>query len=154
MSLTIIHPAPVELIPALIEAMSSADQTELATLAGGDPDGAIYAAVERSSYSFCCMMGESPAAIGGLIHHSDGSPSHAWMVASTPRLEREKKSFLKISREELGEIKRHSDAHKIITVVDQRWRKSIRWLKWLGFEDTGLEVKVGHRVATVLEIWP
>ena len=132
MSLTAIHPAPVELIPALIEGLSSADRTELFTLAQGDPSGALYVALERSSYSFCYMLGESPAAIGGLIHQEYGKPSQVWMIASTPRLEHAKKSFLMMSRKELREIQRHSDAHKIITAVDCRWRKSIRWLKWLG----------------------
>jgi len=149
MRLTALHPAPPELIPALIAAMSSADRTELIALSQGATTATIQLALDRSSYSFCWTLAGQPAAIGGVVA---GDPNFIWMIASTPRLEHSKKSFLQLSRAELRQVL--ALYPHIVSAVDNRWRKSIRWLKWLGFRDTGKEVKLGGRGAAVLEIGP
>jgi hypothetical protein len=156
-SLISLRPAPVDVIPALVEGMSSADRTEMVALSQGDPCEAIRLALSKSNYSFCWMTDEGrPAAIGGLNFGEDSSayPVFIWMVASTPRLERSKKAFLEVSRDELRSAQAAADHRKIVSAVDERWRKSIRWLKWLGFKETGSHVTIKARVATILEIGP
>lgn len=141
-----LHPAPVEMLPGLVEAMSSADRTELAVLSKGAPVEILEEALSHAIFSWCWTLDGEPAAIGGL-----GSSGFIWMVASTPRLEHSKKSFLRLSQDEMQSVRLAAQGHNIISAVDQRWRKSIRWLKWLGFCETGQVTYYGARTATVLE---
>jgi RimJ/RimL family protein N-acetyltransferase len=155
--LVALRPAPAWAIPALIEAMSSADRTELIALSQGKPVDAIQLALSKSVYSFCWMTSKGdPTAIGG-VNAGDNltdCPIFGWMVASTPRLYQLKKSFLQMSQAELQSVQATFAQRRLVTAVDERWRKSIKVLKWLGFHETGDEINVGTRVATVLEIEP
>lgn len=140
-----LHPAPPELVPAMIAAMTPTDRTELATLASpGGPEAALLKAVGNSRYSFCYTEAGEPVAMGGLV--SD----HLWMVAATERLYHLRKSFLKNSRVELAVMTGMVEGGAVITIVDKRWRKSLKWLHWLGLRDVQ-EIEVFSRQAQVLE---
>jgi hypothetical protein len=144
------HPAPEWVIEPLIEAMSGADRTELALLAKAtlrEAPEILKSAVDAAAYSFCHTVDGVPVVLGGV---REGSPSVVWMVASTPRLEQVKKAFLRESKNELAAMRLLSpqgmQAH-----VDRRWRKSVRWLKWLGFHEVG-SFEYKGRQGVVLEL--
>jgi hypothetical protein len=148
------HPAPEWVISPLIEVMSGADRTELFTLAQGAHLDILRQAIDSSIYSFSHTVDGTPVVLGGVRLNlaSQGSPNIVWMVASTLWLERVKKAFLRESRNELAAMRLLSplgmQAH-----VDQRWRKSIRWLKWLGFTEVG-SFEYKGRNGLVLELGP
>ena len=135
------HPAPEWVIEPLIEVMSGADRSELLLLSQDIEGGGIAAlrtALQVAAYSFSHTVDGTPVALGGI---SPPLPSlngmHCvWMVASTPLLERVPKAFLRESRNELAAMRLLSPTG-MRAMVDARWRKSVRWLKWLGFKEQG-----------------
>lgn len=136
---TVLRPAPHDLVEPLFDRMSTADRTEMKLLASGEgaPTEVIHKALNSSDYTFCYTMGgEVPVAMGGVVHTS--ATAQCWMVASTPILFHHKKSFLRSSQAELDHI-RQEVADGILRVgVDSRWRKSLKWLHWLGFVEVGM----------------
>lgn len=131
---TVLRPAPSDLAEPLFALLSSADRTELSILASneGTPVAIILNALQHSSYSFCYMLDGTPVAMGGIVHAQAAAQS--WMIASTPILSQHKKSFLQASQAEIAFIREAGLADGLLRVsVDRRWRKSLKWLGWLGF---------------------
>jgi hypothetical protein len=139
-----LHPAPVSLIALLVEAMNEEDRAELDALANGDVVAVIERTIEASSYSFAYIVAEGPVAMGGI------NGNRAWMVAAADRLEKHKKDFLRYARIEIEAMKLVNPP-PIRTLVDKRWRKSLRLLGWLGFKQVG-EVVYNEREGIALEL--
>lgn len=150
MTYEVFSPAPPEFVEDLVLQLSSADRTEIAVLAGREPVAAMKDVVQNSCYSFAYRVAGAPVCMGGLVMDQDDGRGRVWMVASTPRLERVKKDFLRCSRIELTEMRLLSPLG-LRSYVDRRWRKSLRWLKWLGFAEAG-EVEYKGRYAAILEL--
>lgn len=145
-----LHPAPLWLIEPLYEALSSADRSELGVLSSGDPLGSLRAILDNADYSFAYLVDEKPVVMGGLVL---GDSPTVWMIASTPRLEQVKKAFLHYSKVELKAMRALAGDRPVRSYVDRRWRKSLRWMGWLGFEEVG-EVEWQARIGKILELRP
>jgi len=131
------HPASAAALAELLSALADDDLAELACLSQGNPIRALLRVLDRSTYSFCARDDRNHVVFVGGVMLDD--PPYLWMMAAAGAVARDKKGFLRTTRAELGEIL--SRWPTLQCAVDDRWVKSLRWLKWLGF------VKVGDREA-------
>ncbi len=127
------HPALETQVDPLFESMNYTDRSEMSALSGGRSVAMLKAIVAQSAYSWCALIDSRPVAMGGIIASSTGYAG--WMVADSDTLYRYRKSFLRASREETARMR--AFAPGFVTHVDQRWRKSLKWLQWLGFQPVG-----------------
>ncbi len=146
MMINVIHPATLDHVSSLVPSMNRTDLSELNILSRGKPVEAIQEALTKSVYSFCGLIDSKPVALGGIVM---ADPPIVWMIADSETLSHNKKSFLKESFNEVARMQ--SQWPLLATHVDTRWRKSLKWLNWLGFELAG-EIMVFHRPANVMEI--
>jgi hypothetical protein len=143
------HPPSLDLLPPMVEALSSADRSELYLLSQGAPLETLKAAVTQSVYTFYYTMDEEPFVLGG-IQKTSKWPFAVWMVAATPTVARHKKTFLRNTRKEV-EIMKNIAQRPLRAHVDERWRKSILWLEWAGFTKVDT-FSVRGRTGVVLEL--
>ncbi len=144
--ITVIHPATSDHVISLIPKMNGTDLSELNILSKGKPVEAIQTALAKSVYSFCGLIDSNPVALGGVVI---SEPPIVWMIADSETLSRHKKSFLKESFNEVARMQ--AQWPLLVTHVDNRWRKSHKWLNWLGFE-ISKSIMLFHRPAYVMEI--
>lgn len=145
-SISMIHPASDDHVVSLIPVMNRADLTELTMLSNGKPIEAVQSALAKSAYSFCGLINDQPVALGGVVLTN---PPCVWMVASSEILHKHKKSFLKESQAETSRM--HIEFPYLVAYVDKRWRKSVRWMNWLGFVVVD-EIEFLKRPAYILEL--
>lgn len=144
--ITMTHPATLDHITSLIPIMNRTDLSELNVLSKGKPVEAIQDALSKSIYSFCGSINSQPVALGGIVN---SEPPIIWMIAASEILSRHKKSFLKASFNELARMQIQWPL--LVTHVDTRYRKSLKWLNWLGFK-TSEQIVIFQRPANVMEI--
>jgi hypothetical protein len=79
---------------------------------------------------------KSPACVWGVRYGGLLDPAHLWMM-STPLVEKYRVSFVRLSTRFVMEtLQRHGTLRA--SVMHEN-KKSIRWMKWLGFDCLGLE---------------
>lgn len=132
-----VQPIPFRAIGNLLCRMSADDLSELTLLAHGAPTRHIEAAAMNSVASFAACAPQGVVAVGGMT-----STGYAWMIASAD-LGQHKKALLRESRVQLA---KWLELFPVVrTRVDERYVKSLRWLKWLGFEPVGEGEFMGRR---------
>jgi RimJ/RimL family protein N-acetyltransferase len=90
----------------------------------------------RSGYAYTVFHNDEVMACCGVMHISNGV-AEIWTV--TGRLVDEHPfAFHKISKEIVKEALEINSLHRLQCVVDANYKKSIKWLKSLGFEEEGL----------------
>lgn len=108
------------------------DKTEALNIRGGDDEGmALYDSYVLSRTCRTVIINEVVVAMFGVVPHSiyssDGS---VWFLASD-QVDEERKAFARISKNEVNAMcEKYS---RLTNFVDADNKKSIRWLKWLGF---------------------
>jgi hypothetical protein len=108
---------------ALLVLLSDEDRAELDSLGGDD---VLMAAAQASLRCWCGIAHDVPIFFAGL--RPGGT---AWMVA-TPGVAGAKKFYLRATRQMCGEMQAMCPVLRV--VVDVRYRRSLRWLEWLGFD--------------------
>lgn len=130
--------------------MTGSDRSELTLLSNGRPLEVLAEAITQSYYSFVYTHPDlGPVALGGLCAVPAADISLVWMVAASNILYHHRKSFLKTSREETTRLL--AIAPRLQAKVDRRWNKSIKWLRWLGYEQVG-EFELMRRPGVVMEV--
>lgn len=109
-----------------------ADVAEIHIMFGPDPAEMLRDGIERSSHAYAAIEGGVPFAIGGVVPVSllagEGMP---WMLG-TDGVARNRHWFLRESRQQLSQV---LQSYRFLhNACDARYEKSIRWLRWLGFE--------------------
>lgn len=123
---------------AVIEQMSLRDRMELLSLTDGNPQKLLRETLAGSTYSFAGVEASGAViVVGGAIN------GRVWMIASEAGLERHKRQFLRQSKAEVAEMLKLWPVLR--TRVDERWIKSLRWLRWLGFRECGTGEFAGRR---------
>jgi hypothetical protein len=112
-----------EHLRALLGLLSDDDRAELDSLGG---DAVVIAAKAASQRCWCGIAHDAPIFFAGL--RPDGI---AWMLA-TPGVAKAKKFYLRATRQMCGEMQALCPVLRV--VVDVRYRRSLRWLEWLGFD--------------------
>lgn len=107
---------------AILPLMSAADLADIAVLGG--PEMLLHA-VRLSVRCWCGEVDGEPLWLAGV-----GPTGICWMVG-TPRIERHKKAYLRLTRRMADEMQ--SLQPQLFVVVEDRFVKSVRWLRWLGF---------------------
>ena len=129
-------------VDELIANLREADRQEL--LAGdGDPAAAVVRSVRDSTWALAlrvdgklaCIFGVAP--LDGLLGRR-GSP---WMLG-TPVIDRNPRVLIDMSPAYLDTML--GQYPHLINRVDARNRRSIRWLKWLGFTLHPAQMFPGH----------
>jgi hypothetical protein len=131
MKITIVR-AQVEHCPPIADRVRAADRAELWATCCLDPYQALVRSWAISDHSWTALFDEEPACMFGVTQASlltdSGRP---WMI-STDLVDRYPMSFLKEQKPFMVHIWRRYA--QLENYVDARNTRSIRWLKWLGFE--------------------
>lgn len=125
-----IKPAEPKAIDQVIERMRIFDQTILEEV--GDPKVPMREAIRKSGSLWIGIIEDEAIVLCGLYTPSllDGN-AYIWLV-TTPEVEKHQFTFV---RQTQIFIKRISQDYRVIHgLVDIRYERSIKWLKWLGFE--------------------
>ena len=150
----IIHPAQTYAIPELLSQLSERDRDELFELAGNTAavSELLIGMILSSVWSFMAIEESGVVICMGGVTGGKGAVTgggQAWMIASEAGLERHRKQFLRVSRNEIEALLTRWP--RLRAFVDERWTKSLRWLSWLGFTDKGGGEYCGRRFR-VMEI--
>jgi hypothetical protein len=122
--------AKPEHIEPIAERIRQADIDELWAAAAMLPRDALRFSLAGTTISGTWLVDEEPAAIGGIADYQGGS-GVVWLI-TTDLVEKHTRGFLEESRRAFARVKPHYDC--LFNYVDQRNRRAIRWLQWLGFK--------------------
>lgn len=128
------------LLERFLKNMDRFDYDELYDLSVGHPKFVISGAIYRSVHSYVYTFDDEPVMMGGV--QTDGL---VWGLSATRLLEQHKREFLRYSLYERDVFKTKT-ARPLRALVDERWTKSVRWLKWLGFEEAGRLQVMGRNI--------
>lgn len=128
-----IRQAKIDDVLAVANNMRWQDIAELQAMRGEDVSvsDTLFSAVRRSSHCWAAVKDDAVLAVFGIAPVSllDGLGA-PWLLA-TPNAERFAGALVKQGREYISIMQRIYP--RMVNFVDARNRKSIRWLKWLGF---------------------
>jgi hypothetical protein len=116
----------------IAQRLRQADREEVEATMPGDPVDAVMLSYASSAPCWVGRWDDEPVCVMGVtptnLMAGKGSP---WMLG-TDQLDRHSKALLVASREVLQQM---TNAYPDLqNYVYEKNRKSIRWLKWLGFE--------------------
>jgi hypothetical protein len=114
-----------------------------------DVQSALYKAVDESTSSWVCTDGKRIFVLCGVFPHKEGS-AFFWLM-SDGDLESCRYSFLKQTRIFFNRLL--EDYTYIVAVVNTEHEKSIKWLRWLGFEIVPEALPYAHGRATYYNAW-
>ena len=121
-----------EHVKFVAENMRKPDKREIWLSHRIEPLEALEMITKQYGPQFTGMHGDEPVAIFGILIVNDlnktGSP---WMLATDKMMSR-KKDFAAISKEYMAKMA--EQFNYLENYVHKENRKSVRWLKWLGFE--------------------
>jgi hypothetical protein len=106
------------------------DEVEVRLCTGKSPVEVVVESVACSEASFLGYYGEDPVFVFGLTRLSDevGAP---WMLG-TPQVEKATKRWLPKAQAIVEWM--HNRYPVLTNIVHKKNTKSIRWLKWMGFQ--------------------
>jgi hypothetical protein len=120
---TLDHARAIELRPG--------DAMEIAAL-GETQESALRKTLDRSLWAETYLVDGEPAVLRGVILPClVGTVANAWLMSGRP-IERHRKSFMELTR--LGVEKLRTEHELLVSYVHADYARSIRWLRWLGFE--------------------
>jgi hypothetical protein len=109
-------------VERIVPLMSEADQADIAVLGG--PEMLLHA-VRLSLRCWCGEVDGEPLWLAGV-----GPSGICWMIG-TPAIEKHKKAYLRLTRRMADEMQLLQP--QLFVMVEDRFPKSLRWLRWLGF---------------------
>lgn len=125
-------PAEFEHVESIAKNMREADRQELWASGLVTPELALKSAIKASDKAWTGLINDEPVCMFGVsrgtIAARIGSP---WLLG-TDALEMYQVPFLRRCRGYVSEMTEGFDT--LINYVDARNAKSIRWLRWLGFD--------------------
>jgi hypothetical protein len=118
-------------IPFIAGSIREADKSELWAAACLSPEAALWKSLSSSSMAWTGLYDSLPVCMFGVASGSElagvGLP---WMIG-TQELDRLAITFLRRNKSKIQEM---LDIYpRLMNYVDDRNKKAIRWLKWLGF---------------------
>jgi len=132
-----------DLIDAFVMDMKPDDLEEMHRLSGSWAEDALRDVTERSVHTFAGLMDGIPLFLGGVVPLDDVSIGRAWMLGN-PGIEKAKKFYLRETRLQVRNMLLLFA--KIVVYVDDRYTRSLRWLRWLGFTQVQTYLMDGRRV--------
>jgi hypothetical protein len=126
----------IEVVPATLEharaiRLRPGDAMEIAAL-GETRESAFAKTLGRSIWAETYLIDGEPAVMRGVILPClVGTVANAWLMSGEP-IERHRKSFMALTA--LGIDRLRGDYDLIVSYVHADYARSIRWLRWLGFE--------------------
>ena len=125
-----IREAVITDIAALASCLRDEDRVEVLAQGYKSTGEALQSSFNRSKSRFTLCLGQKPVALFGLVE-IDGKTANVWLLGS-PSLSGMKKSFVQLSREVItGFLVEYGT---LFAQVDGRYKKTARWLEWLGAE--------------------
>ena len=98
---------------------------------GLDKEAIVKSAVNEASYVFTALIDGKPACMWGIYQQTMLSDTAYMWLITTPLVEEHQFFFARKSYIYLAELKLHFRV--IQGHVDSRFKRSVKWLKWLGF---------------------
>lgn len=126
-----IRPATQEDLLDLLTNMRAADWDEVQA-ATGDVEHALLFGAKTSNWVEACIIDGQLACVFGLapLQGLLGRQAAPWMLG-TPVIDKNQRVLLTHSRRYLERMR--SEYPHLLNCVDARNKKSVRWLRWLGF---------------------
>jgi hypothetical protein len=126
-----IIPATLEHAFRVAEEMRECDRQEIRAASGSSPGVALLQSMQASAWKFAAVDEDGLAfAIFGLSESLPGIGS-PWMLA-TDRFHQHERWALRATRGIVEDMQRRYPL--LLNYVDARNARSIRWLKWAGFQ--------------------
>lgn len=112
--------------------MRKADKEELWATDMLMPEEALYESFEKSSIAKTMFIDDKIIGIFGVVPLQEGF-GIAWFLSST-NLYKYGKTFAKVCKENRASLWGIKKGYKVlVNMVDARYKTSLNWLKWLGF---------------------
>jgi len=126
-------------VPPIAAAMRVRDVEEVKAAGGHSPLVALHLSLQSATYAWTAVDQDGPFAMFGVspLVSSVGSP---WMLG-TDRIGLYTKQLLRITAHYVSAM---NDRYPVLlNYVDARHTDSLRWLKWSGFQFTGVDLHYG-----------
>ncbi len=123
-----IVPAAAEHIEPIAAAIRQADCNECWAAGAMTARDALRMSLDGAALARTWLVDGQPAAMGGISGERESAS--IWLL-TTDLVEQHRRRFLADSRRSLDAVK--DDYELLFNFVDVRNRRTIRWLKWLGF---------------------
>lgn len=126
----------IEVVPATMNharaiRLRPGDALEIAAL-GETQESSFAKALGRSLWAEAYLIDGEVAVIRGVILTSLlGGVANAWLLSGEP-IERHRRSFMELTRAGIERLR--GEHEHIVSCVHADYARSIRWLRWLGFE--------------------
>jgi hypothetical protein len=121
--------AKPEHIPPIAANLRQADINELWAVACVTGRDALERSLEASEVAGTWLVNDVPACMAGVTRNGDDGV--IWLLA-TDAVDKYPRQFLQASRRGFESVQDKFD--RLYNYIDVRNTKSLRWLKWLGFE--------------------
>lgn len=124
-------PAAPEHIGPIAANLRQADRNELWAVAALLPDDALRLSLAAPGVARTWLIDGEPAAMGGISDGPERGHGVVWLLG-TDAIDRHARAFLIESRRQFEAARSAYDF--VFNWVDARNVRSLRWLRWLGFE--------------------
>lgn len=148
--MTVTYRAPTEEdILSVARRMRAADVNEVFASCGASPLSAIAESILASDICFTAMFNGKPELIFGLAQHPTHDAAVVWLLG-TDGVRENARAFLEESR---AIVDGWASIYPVLfNAVDARNTVSLRWLRWLGFEEVHRHEHYGHQALPFIEM--
>lgn len=128
----VVVPATMEHAERMAPVMRKEDSTEVLAL-GYTPLEALRSAISESMIAETALLGEDIVAMWGATPHTQlGHKALMWMLG-TELVPKHPRELLRGSKSFLEHV--HQQYPLLECLVDTRYTKAVRWIKWMGFKE-------------------
>ncbi len=117
----------------LAEDLRQCDLDEISATTREDPAVALMSCAMVSDHGWVILDGDDPIAAFGCAPTSDPSAASVWMLGS-PRMDEPRNALGILRQSEHYKSVMHRSYPTLFNYIDARNEKSMRWLKWCGYE--------------------
>ena len=128
----VVAPATIEHAERMAPFMRKEDRAEVSAL-GYTPVEALRASLAGSEVAETAVLGDSVVAMWGVAPQTQlGHKAFVWMLG-TDLVPKHPRELLRGSKSFLEHI--HQQYPLLECLVDTRYTKAVRWIKWMGFKE-------------------